>query len=82
MSSHLPPSPEIASKQLVREAQTINLQRPDGAFGRRHISRGLWGFYNPEKRREVAEVSMLVAVNEKLTPHGQFIGFKILKKRT
>jgi hypothetical protein len=76
-------SPINNSRSLVNAAQTINLPRADGAFGRRHLSRGLWGFYNPPSKKTREMVAELVRVpgmdDSPVPPHGQFIGFKLIK---
>jgi len=71
------------SKQQVEDNGTISIPRADGTFGRRHLSRGLWGFYSPETARAVnpgrrtrRPIDQAV-VTEPRT--GQFIGFRIVK---
>ena len=50
-------------------------EKADGAFGRRHHSRGLYGFYMPPKRKELEEV----IEERRVMTKEQFIGFTIRK---
>lgn len=79
-------NPITASKMLVDEmTDASQLPKADGAFGRRRHSRGLWGFFNPEEmakasgrrsRRKARAVDAVVKTDD----HGQFIGFRVVKK--
>lgn len=61
-------------KAFESEVQAVRsrLPKPKGAFGRRHISRGLTGFYDKAKaaRRPVVEFAG-VALFEKLMEMGE-----------
>jgi hypothetical protein len=63
------------SRRQVSECMTTKLPHADGAYGRRHLPRGLWGYWNPPKRERLEK-----AVEEhKVMTHDQFIGFTIRK---
>ena len=70
-------SPVIASRQLVH-AVTGNLPKADGVCGRRHYSRGMFGFWNPPRRmaKTLTKTMTEPAID---IPSNAFIGFRIIK---
>ena len=61
------------SRLQVQECMTTKLPHADGAYGRRHLPRGLWGYWNPEKKERRPQDKKVVLT------HNQFIGFTIRK---
>ena len=80
MKDPRPISPCVTSRQLVHAVTDAgNMPKADGAYGRRHHSRGLWGFWNPPRRRLDKRMAKATAETAVDLPGNAFIGFRIIK---